>query len=99
MSRGTVRSYDKEFKLNAVKLYMTSGKSYSVLSDELGIPVNTLVTWVNSYKKDGAEVFPGKGNLKASDLEMAKLRKALASVREERDILKKALGIFSSARK
>lgn len=99
MSRGTMRTYDKEFKLNAVKLYITSGKSYSVISSELGIPTNTLVTWVRSHKKDGAEIFPGKGYLKSSDVELAKLRKELADVREERDILKKALGIFSSARK
>jgi transposase-like protein len=70
-----------------------------VISSELGIPTNTLVTWVRSHKKDGAEVFPEKGYLKPSDLELAKLRKELADVREERDILKKALGIFSSARK
>ena len=99
MSRGPMRTYDKEFKLNAVKLYITSGKSYSAISGELGIPVNTLVTWVRSHKKDGAEVFPGKGYLKPTDAELVRLRKELADVREERDILKKALGIFSSARK
>jgi len=99
MNRGSVRSYDKEFKLNAVRLYMTSGRSYIEISNELGIPVGTLVTWVRSHKKDGEEVFPGKGYLKPSDAELARLRKELENVREERDILKKALGIFSSARK
>ena len=99
MNRGPIRSYDKEFKLNAVKLYITSGKSYSAISSELGIPTNTLVTWVRSHKKDGEGVFPGKGYFKPSDAELIRLRKELANVREERDILKKALGIFSSARK
>jgi transposase len=99
MSQRKVRVYDKEFKLNAVKLYLTSGRPYEEVSNELGIPVGTLVTWVKSHKKDGAEAFPGKGFVKPSDVEVMNLRKELAIVREERDILKKALGIFSSQRK
>ncbi len=99
MSQRKVRTYDKEFKLNAVKLYLTSGRPYEEVSDELGIPVGTLVTWVQGHKKDGVEAFPGKGHVKPSDVEVVNLRKELAIVREERDILKKALGIFSSQRK
>ncbi|EKD73648.1 MAG: hypothetical protein ACD_45C00234G0003 [uncultured bacterium] len=99
MSRNKPRIYDKEFKLNAINLYLTSGRPYDQVSDELGIPVGTLVTWVQAHKKDGAEAFPGKGCLKPSDAEVAQLRKELAIVREERDILKKAVGIFSSQRR
>lgn len=40
--------YDKEFKLNAVKLYLTSGRSYSQVGSELGIPEGTLVAWYYS---------------------------------------------------
>lgn len=90
------RVYDKEFKLNAVRLYLTSGRGYSPISAELGIPAGTLATWVDNYKKDGKESFPGKGYVKPSDAELVNLRKELKIVREERDILKKALGIFSS---
>ena len=43
MSKRTIRNYDKEFKLNAVKLYKDSGKSYPVVSEELGIRMSTLV--------------------------------------------------------
>jgi transposase len=93
------RIYDKEFKLNAIKLCQASGRGYKAISSELGIPVGTLVTWVKSHKQDGSEAFPGKGYLKASDAEVMNLRKELAYIREERDILKKALGIFSSQRK
>ena len=60
---------------------------------------STLASGIDAYQKDGAEAFPGKGHLKPSDAEVAQLRKELAIVREERDILKKALGIFSSVRK
>jgi transposase-like protein len=93
------RSYDKEFKLNAVKLYLASGKAYHEISKELGIPTGTLVTWVRNHKKNGEEAFPGKGYLRSSDAEVANLRKELAIAREERNILKKALGIFSSHQK
>ena len=96
MNERTVRSYDKEFKLNAIQLYLNSGKPYSEISNELGIPIGTLVTWVKSYKAEGKDAFPGKGHIKAADVELVTLRKELAVVREERDILKKALGIFSS---
>jgi transposase len=99
MSKRALRVYDKEFKLNAIELYLSSGRSIKVLSTELGIPPATLATWIESHKKAGHEAFPGKGNLKASDVEVAQLRKELAIAREERDILKKALGIFSSPRK
>ena len=99
MKARTTRGYDKEFKINAVKLYLASNKKYQEISKELGIPTGTLVTWVRSHKKHGEEAFPGKGHLKLSDAEVANLRKELAIVKEERDILKKALGIFSSRQK
>lgn len=94
-----IRVYDKEFKLNAVNLFLNKGLSYQQLSEELGIPSSTLAGWVKKHKKDGAEAFPGKGYLKSSDAELARLHKELAIVKEERDILKKALGIFSAIRK
>lgn len=99
MSRRNPRSYDKEFKLNAVKLYLESECTFKQISEELGIPNATLVNWVESHKKNGKEDFPGKGNIKSSDAEVVSLRKELAIAREERDILKKALGIFSLPRK
>jgi transposase-like protein len=68
-----LRFYDKEFKLNAIKLYKESGRSYNEISKELGIPITTLIGWVYSHKKDGKEAFPGKGSLKESELEMAPL--------------------------
>jgi transposase-like protein len=99
MSKRKMRNYDKEFKVNAVRLYLQSGRSYQQVGGELGIPAATLVGWVLAHKKEGEQAFPGKGHLKPSDEELAQLRKELAITREERDILKKALGIFSSQRK
>ena len=99
MSEKIIRSYDKEFKVNAINLYLESGRSYKQVGGELDVPEATLATWVGDYKKDGTKAFPGKGYLKPADEELSHLRKELAIVREERDILKKALGIFSSPRK
>jgi transposase len=99
MSNRKVRTYDKEFKINAVNLCLTSSKRYKEIAQDLGVPTSTLVSWIEAHKKDGHESFPGKGHLKPSDQEVAQLRKELAIAREERDILKKALGIFSSLRK
>ncbi len=99
MSKKNTRSYDKEFKLNAIKLYLESGRSYRQIGNELGVPEATLAGWVGDYKKDEQNSFPGKGHQKPADEELTQLRKELAIAREERDILKKALGIFSSIRK
>jgi transposase-like protein len=96
MSQRKLRKYDKEFKLNAIKFCIEGGYSYRQVCNELGIPIATLAAWIEGYKKDGAEAFPGKGHIKTADIEVVRLRKELAIAREERDILKKALGIFSS---
>ena len=85
--------------LNAVKLFLEGDGSYNKISKDLGIPRPPLASWVSNHKKEGIEAFPGKGHLRSSDAELALLRKELAIAREERDILKKALGIFSSTRK
>ena len=85
MSERVVRTYDKEFKLNAVMLYLNSGCSYKKISDELGVPCNTLSGWVISHKKDGDEAFPGKGHIKPIDYDIMQLRKKLAIAREESD--------------
>lgn len=99
MSQRKARKYDKEFKINAVNLCLTNNRSHDEIAKNLGVPSSTLYSWLESHQKNGKEAFPGKGHLKASDAEVAQLRKELADVREERDILKKALGIFSSLRK
>lgn len=99
MSERTIRSYDKEFKQNAVNLFLSNTRSYDELGKELGVPGSTLANWVSLHRKEGVQAFPGKGHQKPSDEAMAHLRKELSIIREERDILKKALGIFSSLRK
>lgn len=88
------RSYDREFKLNAVKLYK-SGKKASVICKDLGIPSGTFFNWLKLFSEEGDKSFPGSGNIKSSNEELYKLKKELDDTKLERDILKKALAIFS----
>lgn len=92
------RKYDREFKLNAVKLYFESGKPLLELSSDLGIPMTTLATWVKQFKENGGQSFPGSGGVMPGNEELYQLRKELASVKQERDILKKAVAIFSKVK-
>ena len=90
--------YDSAFKIKAVEL-SNDRSNITELASELGIRVSMLYKWRKDYDKFGSGSFPGKGTLKQtpeqkiiSDLE-AKLKEAEL----ERDILKKAVGIFSKS--
>ena len=87
--------YIKEFKIEAVRLSEESDVTVHEIARELGVHPNTLYKWRQQYLEDGEEAFPGHGNLKAGDDEVRQLRRELARVREEREILKKALAFFS----
>lgn len=89
------RSYDKEFKLNAVQLCKSSGKAVGKIAEDLGVPKQTLYQWVKDYEADGEEGFRGKGIIRPSNEELYFLKKELADAKMERDILKKAIAIFS----
>lgn len=89
------RSYDREFKLEAVKLALRGDKSLAQVARELGISTNVLHNWKSRFKNDSQFSFPGKGYLKPHDEELRLLKKRLRDAEEERDILKKALAIFS----
>ena len=89
------RYYDKEFKMNAIQLVKSSDKSRTQIARDLGIPEATLRQWVKYHDKDGNESFRGKGVVRSSNEELYNLQKELADVKLERDILKKAVAIFS----
>lgn len=91
------RTYDKEFKLNAVKLYLENKGTRGIekVADDLGIPPATLYNWIKLFAAGGAGEFVGSGNLKPANAELYQLKRKLADMTMERDILKKALAIFS----
>ena len=88
------RRYTKEFKMEAVQLVKSQGGNASAVARNLGISPDLLNRWIREYKEDNEHSFPGLGKSKESD-ELNKLRKELADTKMERDILKKALAIFS----
>ncbi len=90
------RYFDQQFKVDAVRLVTESGKSVAEVARELGINRNVVDRWKRALgKKSPAAVFPGNGNLSAEKKELEELRRELARVKEEREILKKAMAVFS----
>ena len=89
------KSYEKEFKLSAVKMIIESGMSVSQVSRDLGINEATLHKWKKDYLSDQQQAFPGKGRMKPGEEEISKLKKELHIVKMERDILKKAIAFFT----
>jgi transposase len=87
--------YDKEFKLNAVKLYLVNKGSKSIreLANDLGVSHASLGHWIVDYKNKGEGCFVGSGN--TINQELRDLKRELQLVKQERDILKKAVAIFS----
>jgi transposase len=86
------KSYAVDFKQQAVQLALSGEKSKAQTARDLGITENMLYNWIAQYGPSAppAEAITDKA-------EVARLRKALARAEAERDILKKALGIFSQA--
>lgn len=87
------RKYDRQFKLDAVALLQNSDKSAAQVARDLGIHPKRLYKWRADFAQHEDKAFPGKGN--PHDQELARLQKENAELRMERDILKKALAIFS----
>lgn len=89
------RFYSEEFKEDAVKLFLSSGKTQKQIADELGVSDRTISNWVRKYRSKNV-TFSKEGAAPVNDhQEVIRLRKELARIEMERDILKKALGIVS----
>ena len=89
------RVFTAEFKREALNLVETSGKSLAQVARDLGISDNTLHGWQQQMREHGQEAFPGSGHQTPQEEEMRRLRRENEILRQERDILKKALAIFS----
>jgi transposase len=89
------RTYSAEFKMEALRLLETSGKTATQLERDLGISDGCLAHWKKKLEEGGLEAFPGHGRVPADQEELVRLRRELEIVRQERDILKKAVAIFS----
>ena len=91
----TRRKYSREFKLEAVRLAETSEKSDSQIERDLGISRGCLYRWRAAIASEGEQAFPGQGRLGPEQEELRQLKREVEILRQERDILKKAVAIFS----
>jgi len=89
------KSYDREFKLSAIKMITETGMSVSQVSRDLGINETSLHKWKKDYLTDRQNSFPGKGRMKPEEEELRRVKKELLRVTMERDILKKTIGYFA----
>jgi transposase len=92
---GTRRQFSREFKLEAVRLVKDRGVSVAQAARDLEVHENVLRKWVREAVADPQEAFPGKGVMKPEQAEIERLKKEVAKLRMERDILKKAAAYFA----
>lgn len=93
------RRFTKEFKQEAVRLALKVDGPVKGVAQEIGVHPNILYKWVREHKAEPTQAFPGKGRLKADEEEIARLKRDYERVKMERDILKKAMAIFSQPQK
>ena len=95
-SERTRRQYSREFKMEAIGLVIRGEKPATVIARDLGIGVSLLYRWKRDYLEDKEHSFPGTGHLQNPEDERVRaLECELRDMKEERDILKKVVSIFS----
>ena len=88
---GTRRKCTREFKVEAVKLVVERGVTVAQAARDLDLNVNVLRLWVTAQRADPAYAFPGEGQQKPEAAKLTRLRREVARLKMERDILKKAV--------
>jgi len=89
------RTYDREFKLQVLQMVQQDGRTIKSVAEELGIHPGIISRWRREFHTDGCDAFVGSGHQRDQDEELRRLKKKLADVTEERDILKKAVAFFT----
>ena len=89
------RKFTREFKLEAVRLIKDRGVSYVQASQDLNVHTSQLRDWVKKLSDDPQHAFPGQGQMKPEQLEIAQLMREVTKLKAERDILKKAAAYFA----
>ena len=89
------RKFSREFKLEAVRLVRERGVSAAQAARDLEVHENVLRKWVGDFASDPQQAFPGDGQMKPEQLEIDRLRRQVAKLKAERDILKKAAAYFA----
>ena len=87
------KRYTKDFKLEAVRMLEAGEKSGHQIEKDLGVGSGQVYRWRKEFEASGERAFPGNGTPR--DEELVRLRKEVASLREDREILRKVVAIFS----
>ena len=91
------QKYDKAFKLEVLQMIQQSDRTLKSVAQELGIHPGIISRWRRQFREQVNEAFPGKGHQTPQDEEIRRLKKELADVKEERNILKKAVAFFAKS--
>jgi len=91
----TRRKFSREFKLEAVKMVVDRGVALKQAARDLDLNENMLRRWIREFSEDPQDAFPGLGNMKPEQAEIARLQREVAKLKMERDILKKAAAYFA----
>jgi transposase len=88
------RKFSKEYKLQVIRMVKDEGKNVYQLAEDIGVSGNLIYRWIREYEKYPDHFLPGEGKPTEKD-EIRRLKKELAQAKEEAEILKKAMAIFS----
>ena len=91
----TRRKFSREFKREAVHLVTHRGVSVAQAARDLDLHATVLRRWVREFGDSPDGAFPGNGQMKPEDEEVRRLRREVAKLKAERDILKKAAAYFA----
>ena len=89
------KQYSSQFKREAVQLVTQGGLSIAQAARDLGLNDNMVSRWKKEAEQNGQRAFPGQGH--PQDEELSRLRRENEVLRQEREVLKKAISIFSQA--
>ena len=91
----TRRKFSREFKIEAVRLVTDRGVAVAQAARDLDVAESVLRRWMRELTATPATAFPGNGQMRSDLAEIAALKKEVARLRAERDILKKAAAFFA----
>lgn len=94
MSKKRAR-HTAEYKREALRRVIDGKEAALAVARSLGLSKETLYRWMREYRENPQEAFPGNGKLTSQDEEIRQLRRKVAQLEEEREILKKAATFFA----
>lgn len=89
------RAFTAEFKREAVRLVQERGVPVARAASQFDVHENVLRKWVKEFEADPLQAFPGQGKMKPEQAEIERLKREVARLKMERDILKKAAAFFA----